>query len=197
MVLNWCPWMMKSKSVAIIVEEVRDFAPSHPVRCPVCTQIFPSTNAVCEHLHNDPGCSQKFIPPPSAFTAPERSPDKPRSGRFHPTSGYIYHLSDSNTFERIKREDHCFARDNNPYFPFIDRDEWELAKFLYTHLTQAQINNFLKLRWVSTRFCCMCCSIMLVGYFEITDQFSYSTGTIIANGCNTQRTGLALHEDRS
>jgi len=135
--------------------------------------------------------------PPSAFTVPERSPDNPCTGRFHPRSGYIYNLSNSNTFEWIKREDHYSARENNPYFPFIDRDEWELAKFLYTHLTQAQINNFLKLCWVSTDFCGMCCSIMLVGYFKISDQFSHSTGTIIANGCNTQRTGLALHKVRN
>ncbi|KAI6025635.1 hypothetical protein F5J12DRAFT_692540, partial [Pisolithus orientalis] len=33
--------------------------------------------------------------------------------------------------------------------PFADRDEWELAKFLHTHMMQTQINEFLKLHWVS------------------------------------------------
>ena len=183
--------------VATVAQDAFETAPSHPIPCPVCKQVFPSTNAVCAHLHDDPGYSQKFIPPPSAFTVPEKSPDKPRTGRFHPTSGYIYNLSDLNTFEQIKREDHYSARETNPYFPFIDRDEWELAKFLYTNLMQAQINSFLKLCWVSIHLCCMCHSIIFVGYFEITDQLSLCTGTIVANGCNTKRTGLALHKDRS
>jgi len=144
----------------ILVEEVRNFAPSHPVQCPVCREVFPSTDAVCEHLYNDPRCSHKFIPTPSAFTVPDRSPHKPCTGRFHPTSGYIYNLSDSNTFERMRQEDCHFARENNPYFPFVDRDEWELAKFLYTNLTQTQINSFLKLHWVSLHLHCICHSIM-------------------------------------
>ena len=38
--------------------------------------------------------------------------------------------------------------EENPYFPFVDRDEWELGKFLHAHLTQTQVNDFLKLRWV-------------------------------------------------
>ncbi|KIO06619.1 hypothetical protein M404DRAFT_138348 [Pisolithus tinctorius Marx 270] len=41
------------------------------------------------------------------------------------------------------------GREHSPYFPFIDRDEWELGKFLYTHFTQVQIDDFLKLRWVT------------------------------------------------
>ena len=163
MAMSGHPWIVKSKSAAILVEEVQDFAPSHAIQCPVCRQVFPLTNAVCEHLYDDPGCSHKFIPTPSAFTVPDRSPDKPRTGQFHPTSGYIYNLSDSNTFERMRQEDRHSARDNNPYFPFIDRDEWELAKFLHTNLTQTQINSFLKLRWVSIHPHYMCCLIMFVG----------------------------------
>ena len=80
-------------------------------------------------------------------------------------SSYIYNLSDSNTFKRMRQVDHHSARENNPYFPFIDRDEWELAKFLYTNLTQTQINSFLKLHWVSLHLRCICHSIMFVGYF--------------------------------
>lgn len=184
--------------VTTVAQDAFETAPSHPIPCPVCKQVFPSTNAVCTHLHNDPGCSWKFIPPPSAFTVPKKSLDKPHAGRFHPMSGYIYNLSNSNTFERIKQEDRCSARETNPYFPFIDRDEWELAKFLYTNLTQAQINSFLKLRWVSIHLCCMCHSIIFVGYFKIADQLSLCAGTIVAsNGRNTKRTSLALHKDRS
>ena len=38
--------------------------------------------------------------------------------------------------------------EENLYFLFVDRDEWELGKFLHVHLTQTQVNDFLKLRWV-------------------------------------------------
>ncbi|KAI5981111.1 hypothetical protein EDD15DRAFT_2560938 [Pisolithus albus] len=51
----------------------------------------------------------------------------------------------------MRRADLYPERDQNPYFPFIDRDEWELGKFLYTHHTQTEINTFLKLRWVTSK----------------------------------------------
>ncbi|KAI6000015.1 hypothetical protein EDD15DRAFT_2160215, partial [Pisolithus albus] len=35
--------------------------------------------------------------------------------------------------------------------PFIDTDEWELGKFLYTHHMQTEINTFLKLHWVKSK----------------------------------------------
>ena len=111
--------------------------------------IYPSATAVCEHLHSDPGCGWRFLPTPAALRVPEKSPDQPWVARFHPTSGYLYGLNDSNTFERMKEGKYHSERVHNPYFPFTDRDEWELAKFLYTHLMQTQINNFLKLHWVS------------------------------------------------
>ena len=111
--------------------------------------MFPLATDVCEHLHNDPGCGKKFLLTPSAFHVPEKTPDKPRIGQYHPTSGYIYSLSDSNTFEQMKQGKYHSERERNLYFPFTDRDEWELGNFLYTHLTQMQINEFLKLHWVS------------------------------------------------
>ncbi|KIK11315.1 hypothetical protein PISMIDRAFT_122910 [Pisolithus microcarpus 441] len=63
----------------------------------------------------------------------------------------VYNLSDSNTLERMRQGDHHLEREHNPYFPFIDGDEWELGKFLYTNFTHAQINSFLKLRWVTSK----------------------------------------------
>ncbi|KAI6094390.1 hypothetical protein EDD16DRAFT_1787737 [Pisolithus croceorrhizus] len=72
-------------------------------------------------------------------------------GQFHPTSGYVYNLSDSNTLEQMRWGDLYSECDQNPYFPFPDRDEWELGKFLYTHHTQTEINTFLKLHWVTSK----------------------------------------------
>ncbi|KAI6104851.1 hypothetical protein EDD16DRAFT_1736785 [Pisolithus croceorrhizus] len=51
----------------------------------------------------------------------------------------------------MRRGDLYSERDQNPYFPFADRDEWELGKFLYTHHTQTEINTFLKLRLVTSK----------------------------------------------
>ena len=34
MAMNGHPWIMRSKSDVILVEEVRDFAPSRPIQCP-------------------------------------------------------------------------------------------------------------------------------------------------------------------
>ncbi|KAG1824679.1 uncharacterized protein BJ212DRAFT_1566371 [Suillus subaureus] len=38
--------------------------------------------------------------------------------------------------------------EHNVYYPFSDRAEWELAKFLCKNLNQGQITQFLKLLWV-------------------------------------------------
>jgi hypothetical protein len=41
------------------------------------------------------------------------------------------------------------ACQKNIYYPFTDRGEWELGKFLSENLNQGQIMWFLKLEWVS------------------------------------------------
>ncbi|KAI6117222.1 hypothetical protein EDD16DRAFT_1693028 [Pisolithus croceorrhizus] len=55
-----------------------------------------------------------------------------------------------NTLERMRLDEHEPKRKKNPYFPFSSRDEWELGKFLYRNLTQGQINDFLKLQWITS-----------------------------------------------
>ena len=45
------------------------------------------------------------------------------------------------------------ARQKNLYYPFADRGEWELAKFLCENLNRGQIARFLKLEWVSGNYC--------------------------------------------
>ena len=118
-----------------------------PTLCPVCGLTFPSTLAVCSHLQ-DSVCARKFLPTPSAFRVPQRSSDKPRTGQFHPRSGYIYGFNESNTFEHMKRHDYEPERQENSYYPFSRKDEWELGKFLLDNFTQSQIDTFLKLEWV-------------------------------------------------
>ncbi|KIM64214.1 hypothetical protein SCLCIDRAFT_76031, partial [Scleroderma citrinum Foug A] len=54
--------------------------------------------------------------------------------------------------------------------PFINRDEWELVKFLYANLLQTQINSFLKLHWVSLHLHCICHSIILQTSFRSAQE---------------------------
>ncbi|KAG1831968.1 hypothetical protein DFJ58DRAFT_719532 [Suillus subalutaceus] len=48
----------------------------------------------------------------------------------------------------MKHDDFEAMREHNAYYPFTDRAEWELAKFLCDNLNQGQITRFLKLLWV-------------------------------------------------
>ena len=60
-----------------------------------------------------------------------------------------------NTLERLSADstqaDQAIrqARQKNIYYPFTDRGEWELGKFLCENLNRGQITRFLKLEWVS------------------------------------------------
>ena len=161
----------------------------------MCKEVYPSATAVCEHLDSDPRCGQGFLPTPSAFRVPEK-PDKPRIGRFHPTSGYVYGLNDSNTFERMKQDIHHSDREHNPYFPFTDREEWQLANFMYSRMTQGDIDDFLQLPWVSDLFLHLYNNIAFTGSFQ-KPQLSNRSGPTRTVRCDTQRSDLALHEDRN
>ncbi|KAG1804402.1 uncharacterized protein BJ212DRAFT_1449761 [Suillus subaureus] len=48
----------------------------------------------------------------------------------------------------MKQDDFKDMWEHNVYYPFSDRAEWELAKFLCENLNQGQITRFLKLLWV-------------------------------------------------
>ncbi|KAG1906459.1 uncharacterized protein F5891DRAFT_1125401 [Suillus fuscotomentosus] len=50
----------------------------------------------------------------------------------------------------MKAHDYEAHRAHNVYYPFADREEWELAKFLSDNLNQGQITRFLKLLWVKS-----------------------------------------------
>ncbi|KAH7916830.1 hypothetical protein BV22DRAFT_973647, partial [Leucogyrophana mollusca] len=63
---------------------------------------------------------------------------------FHPTSGYTYGNA-PNIFEDMGSDPLEYRRSINPYYPFNDEDEWQLAKFLCETMTQAQIKRFLRL----------------------------------------------------
>lgn len=101
------------------------------------------------------------MPIPHAFRQPA-GPGEERTGRYHPGSGSIYGFHHQNMFDRMKAHDFQSAREHNVYYPFSDREEWELSKFLVDNLNQGQINRFLKLLWVSKIYCHLCRVLVLI-----------------------------------
>lgn len=69
---------------------------------------------------------------------------------YHPTSGYILDRDGKNILQRMEDDRFAYRREHNHFYPFKDRPEWELARFLCSSsLKQGEIDNFLKLPWVS------------------------------------------------
>ncbi|KAG2043528.1 hypothetical protein BDR03DRAFT_851704, partial [Suillus americanus] len=56
-----------------------------------------------------------------------------------------------NLFDRLQEDEYDYRRKINTYYPFHDKGEWELGRFLVENLTQTQIDKFLKLKWFHTR----------------------------------------------
>lgn len=79
--------------------------------------------------------------------SPSDGPD--RTAQYHPALGCIYGQG-MNTLQRLQDDKYHGKRQLNMYWPFPDCGEWSLGKFLVENCTQAQINAFLKLAWVST-----------------------------------------------
>lgn len=50
--------------------------------------------------------------------------------------------------DKMKADEHERRREHVVYYPFKDKGEWELGKFLAKNLTQTAINEFLNLSWV-------------------------------------------------
>ncbi|KAI6111459.1 hypothetical protein EDD16DRAFT_1485870, partial [Pisolithus croceorrhizus] len=68
---------------------------------------------------------------------------------YHARSGWMYGQSKI-TFDQIEGDCYQENQKMNIYWPFQSHAEWRLGKFLVENLTQAQINMFLKLDWVSS-----------------------------------------------
>ncbi|KAG1735664.1 uncharacterized protein EDB91DRAFT_1238174 [Suillus paluster] len=52
-------------------------------------------------------------------------------------------------FQQIQNDEHEPKRASNLYWPFCDRGEWSLGKFLVETMTQTEIDRFLKLSWTT------------------------------------------------
>ncbi|KAG1722536.1 uncharacterized protein EDB91DRAFT_1240205 [Suillus paluster] len=125
--------------------------------CPNCSGEFPSIEAVVLHLNSQSNTcwSHKECPRPEQFPVPPglRGPHSSTSSttwHFHPHSGYVFGLG-KNLFDRLEEDQFAYQQKLNTYYPFCDKGEWELAKFLVENLNQTQIDKFLKLKWFNTR----------------------------------------------
>ncbi|KAG1730410.1 uncharacterized protein EDB91DRAFT_1239099 [Suillus paluster] len=52
--------------------------------------------------------------------------------------------------DRLQDDPYAYRWKINHYYPFHDKGEWELGKFLVENLTQTQMIKFLKLKWFNT-----------------------------------------------
>lgn len=84
-------------------------------------------------------------------TPPSLHPGIPQSGdrqaQYHDNSGWTYGRG-KNTLERMEDDKYNQNRQVNIFWPFPDRGEWALGKFLAENFTQTQIDAFLRLAWV-------------------------------------------------
>jgi len=148
-------------------------------QCPTCARRFPSSCALLVHLNRRaPNCRRIFSdhgavgsyldelrqqrrtevhelmanltqrPPVSVSSTPSPKQDPRQSYiyEYHPNMPVIYGRAES-FMDRIIASNHCRA--SNPYYPFNDEAEWNLARFLVrSSLTQTEIDKALKLNLV-------------------------------------------------
>jgi len=115
--------------------------------CPGCRADFQSPSAFVDHLSNNERCAlpnPDNIPIPPAFY---QWPGEEIYGRYHPNSGFLYDKG-ATMLDQMKTDEHKRRREHVVYYPFKDKGEWELGKFLAKNLTQTAINEFLNLSWV-------------------------------------------------
>jgi hypothetical protein len=128
---------------------------SIPCPNPHCQKRFAHDDLVLEHL-SDPNSDCYTLPPDfmsqDTFAAGDaeafsRQPTPGNYFQYHPKSGYMYGNTD-NSFQKLQKDPLHPIREHSTYFPFPDRDEWELGRFLIETMTLTNINRFLKLVWV-------------------------------------------------
>lgn len=94
------------------------------------------------------------IPPPSeaASISPSATLNESQTGLFYK----VYHPNRAhsapggkNLLQSINDDRFALNREDNPHYPFANKDEWELVKWMTdASLTQQQIDAFLQLGYV-------------------------------------------------
>lgn len=118
---------------------------------PSLSQVYNHDEAY--HIYRSSSLHPPF--PPNAPIPPAPTTTTPPS--FNTKLHKLYHANKSfglvggkNVLQKIEDDQLANERKNNIYFPCADETEWELVEFLsMSSLSQAEINEFLKLRYVS------------------------------------------------
>lgn len=66
----------------------------------------------------------------------------------HFLPGTLTYERQPNTLERLDSDPYAQQRQENMFFPFASKDEWDLARFLSETLNQTETERFLKLNFV-------------------------------------------------
>ena len=130
------------------------------ITCPnaLCNREFVSIHSITEHLNSPESLCSRDLSQEQAHLRLPPSLRQPqidtmvdthcqRTAQYHALSGAT-HGKSKNLLQQMEDDPNQKYRVHNAYYPFAGAAEWSLTKFLAENLTQAQINRFLKLRWV-------------------------------------------------
>jgi hypothetical protein len=107
-----------------------------------------------DHLNDvSQKCSSEFVSgpipvPPGLRCAHIGRGGNPVDVQYHSRSGYTFGKA-PNVLQQLQADQYEIYRAANTYWPFKDRADWELGKFLVETMNHSQINKFLNLDWVS------------------------------------------------
>ncbi|EGN94076.1 hypothetical protein SERLA73DRAFT_155853 [Serpula lacrymans var. lacrymans S7.3] len=123
------------------------------IPCPNCHNLYSNSAAIVQHLNDSTSCwACDGRPIGRVRPDPEVQQHEPEEDipctqfRYHPSSGYVFSQG-LNIMEEMDTDQFAYRHRNHIYYPFQDRAEWELAKFLCECLTQTQIDRFMHLKW--------------------------------------------------
>ena len=86
-------------------------------------------------------------PEPPSDTASNHPHPQPFCTEF-PAAGKIYGRAES-FVDRLRNDKYASFRLQNPYYPFADKDEWELGSFLLgSGMSMQKVDEFLRLKLV-------------------------------------------------
>jgi len=106
-----------------------------------------------DDMDNMPPSPPSTNPEPPQPTTPDYSHLQPFCTEF-PAAGKIHGLAES-FVDRLQNDKYASFRVQNPYYPFADKDEWELGSFLLSSgMSMQKVDEFLKLKLVLIYFGC-------------------------------------------
>ncbi|KII84503.1 hypothetical protein PLICRDRAFT_117735 [Plicaturopsis crispa FD-325 SS-3] len=155
----------------------------------------------------DPVALQDYFCPPitleeaplySATPIPDLplNPGTPQFIDSHPTASRAYGKA-RNTLEKMDSDQYAHRRVHNAFYPFSDRSEWELARFLcQSSLKQGEIDAFLKLPWIVARKLSFASYHVLRSFIEALPHTpEWRTTEIIVDGYPTTKPLTLLYRD--